>query len=573
MSLNVEPPEIFTAQDAVNVRPRSSATKISPGDAPSSPTSKEAGVHTGSVDYSSSDDGNQFVLEKNPFADPEVAEHWRGVYEKANYECRHVFDPSFTWAEEEERKLVRKLDWHVCLWACVMFFGLQVDRGNLVQAVADNLLPELGLTTNDYNYGNTVFYISFLLAELPSQLVSKKVGPDRWIPIQIVLWSIVAISQTALQGRTSFLITRALLGLLEGGFIPDVVLWLSYFYTSRELPVRLSYFWTSMAATTIATSLLAFAIFHLDGVQGRSGWRWLFLIEGLITLSVGIASFFLMPASAVQTKAWYRPKGWFTDREISIVVNRVLRDDPSKGDMHNRQAVTPRRLWEAIKDYDLWPLYIIGLLAYIPQTPPTTYITLILKSAGFSKFNVNLLAIPSSVFHIITLILLTRLSDYLKERTFVAMLQSVWTLPCVIALRYWPGLLVNRWGTYALVTVLLSYPYCHAILVGWTSRNSNNVGARSVSAALYNIFVQVGSIISAYIYRADDAPHYHRGNKYLIIINSLSIAAFLATKAYYVYRNKQRDRYWKSLTHEEQIKYRRETTLQGSRRLDYRFAH
>jgi hypothetical protein len=85
-------------------------------------------------------------------------------------------------------------------------------------------------------------------------------------------------------------------------------------------------------------------------------YRWLFLIEGIITLSVGVAACFLMPASAVQTKAWFRPKGWFTDREIGIVVNRVLRDDPSKGDMHNRQSITVPRLWEAITDYDLWPV-------------------------------------------------------------------------------------------------------------------------------------------------------------------------------------------------------------------------
>jgi hypothetical protein len=110
---------------------------------------------------------------------------------------------------------------------------------------------------------------------------------------------------------------------------------------------------------------------------------------------IGIASFFLMPASAVQTKTWFRPNGWFSDRELSIVVNRILRDDPSKGDMHNRQAITPSRLLEALKDYDLWPLYILGLIVYIPQAPVISYITLVLKSTGFSTFNTNLLTIPS----------------------------------------------------------------------------------------------------------------------------------------------------------------------------------
>jgi hypothetical protein len=102
----------------------------------------------------------------------------------------------------------------------------------------------------------------------------------------------------------------------------------------------------------------------------------------------------MMPASAVQTKKWFRPNGWFTDRELGIVVNRVLRDDPSKGDMHNRQAITLPRLWEALKDYDLWPLYAIGLIEFIPTVPPAQYITLTLRKLGFSPFTTNLLTIP-----------------------------------------------------------------------------------------------------------------------------------------------------------------------------------
>lgn len=79
------------------------------------------------------------------------------------------------------------------------------------------MLADLKMNTNDYNTGQTIFYICFLCAELPSQLVSKKLGPDRWIPIQMVCWSLIASCQAFLTGRASFFACRALLGLFEGG--------------------------------------------------------------------------------------------------------------------------------------------------------------------------------------------------------------------------------------------------------------------------------------------------------------------------------------------------------------------
>lgn len=212
-----------------------------------------------------------------------------------------------------------------------MFFALQLDRGNINQALSDNMLDDLHLSTNQYNYGMTIFYLCFLCAELPSQMISKKLGPDVWIPIQMVSWSLVAAMQCFLKEQHGFYVTRALLGLIEGGFIPDAILYLSYFYTSKELPVRLSYFYTASYATQILAAFLAFGLLRMRGVAGWAGWRWLYLIEGIVTMLIGVASWFYLPPSPTQTAGGIRGKdGWFSEREEIIMVNRILRDDPAK---------------------------------------------------------------------------------------------------------------------------------------------------------------------------------------------------------------------------------------------------
>ena len=98
-----------------------------------------------------------------------------GFYQPIDkYEGRHRYDPYFEWEPAEEKRLVRRLDWRICTWCCLMFFALQLDRGNIVQALSDDMLTDLGIESNQYNYGQMIFYCSFLFAELPSQLVSKK---------------------------------------------------------------------------------------------------------------------------------------------------------------------------------------------------------------------------------------------------------------------------------------------------------------------------------------------------------------------------------------------------------------
>ncbi|EAW21750.1 putative transporter [Aspergillus fischeri NRRL 181] len=489
------------------------------------------------------------------------------------YEGIHRWDPDFEWTEEEEKRLIRKIDLRVCTFACVTFFALQLDRGNIVQALSDNMLGDLGMNTNDYNTGQTIFFLCFLFAELPSQLISKALGPDRWIPIQMVCWSLIAAFQSFIKGKGGYFACRALLGLFEGGFIPDTILFLSFWYKSKELPIRLSYFWVSYEATAIVGAFLAFGFLHIHDGDGKGGWRYLFAFEGLITGIIGIIAAFWMPASPTQTKGGFRGKnGWFNEHEEKILVNRVLRDDPSKGGMHNRQAVTPKMLWQALGDYDMWIIYLLGLTWLIPNTPATSYITLQLKSLGFKTFETNLLTIPAYAIFIVNLLFWTWISERFNVRFLLGVVAEVWCLVLLIALEVLPAE-ASPWARWVILILLLGAPYIHAIIVAMTSRNAGTVRTRTVSSALYNMMVQTSNIIANNIYRENDKPYYRTGNKVLIALSVYSLVLFVVARFYYEWRNKTKTQKWNAMSSAEREEYLSANKDLGNKRLDFRFVY
>lgn len=507
------------------------------------------------------------------FQDPEQLAYYKDLYERTKYECRDYLDPDITWTPEEEKKIVRKNDWYVTFWAFIMFTGLNFDRYNISQALSDNLLKDLGLTTNDLNLANTVNLVCFLSAELPSQLISKKLGADVWIPTQMCLWSFVTLCQFWLKGKTSFVLCRGLIGLFEGGFICDMTLWMSYFFTRKEIPFRISLFYISNYSTSIFSALLAAGLLKIQTEDHPDGWRWLFLVEGAFTFLIGVFSFFKMPASVVQTRSWFRKNGWYTEREEKILVNKILRDDPSKGDMNNRQPVGYKELFKAFFDIDMLPIYIVRLLGDIGSSPATTYLSLTLKGLGFSTFKTNMLSIPYNLIGIANMLVVTYLSEVIQHRAYLIMLTPIWIVVCLFPLRFWPESQKDIWGTYAILTVMLGHAPTWPLSISWCMANSNSVRSRAVSSAVVNMFSQTAGIISANIYRADDKPLYHRGNVDLIGIAFGAIGACIFARYYYIWRNKQNKKKWDKLTPEEQDNYLRDTSHEGNKRINFTFVY
>lgn len=236
--------------------------------------------------------------------------------------------------------------------------------------------------------------------------------------------------------------------------------------------------------------------------------------------------------------------------------------------MHNRQAVDLRLLWHALCDMDLWPIYFLGLFWLIPSTPPQQYLTLLLKSDGFTTFETNLLTIPSYVIAILSILFWIPLSERLNERLLISTATQWWCLPLLITLEVLPAGNAGhlRWGRYVCAMMTVGSPYLHPIIVALTSRNAGTVRTRTVASAMYNMCVQASNIVAVNIYRDDDKPLYRRGNKVLISLSCFAILWACLIKVFYIWRNKQKERIWNAMTQAEKEHYLATTRDEGNRR-------
>ncbi|KAG7102265.1 putative transporter like protein [Verticillium longisporum] len=223
-------------------------------------------------------------------------------------------DSPIEWTDEEERLLVRKIDTAIMPLLTLGFYALQLDRGNIGNALTDFFLRDVGITQNQFNVGQQLLPLGIIILEMPSNLVLYRIGPVLWLGGQMMAWGLIA---------------TFLLGLGEAGFIPGSLYTITRWYKRNETSKRFSIFFLGNMLASATSGLIAFGILRMRGIAGLSGWQWLFILEGVFTVVVGVTFLSFFPKSPSKPTSLFA-FGWFTERERQIMVARILRDDPSK---------------------------------------------------------------------------------------------------------------------------------------------------------------------------------------------------------------------------------------------------
>lgn len=244
---------------------------------------------------------------------------------------------------ERSRKLTRKCDLRLLPPLFLIWFFPFIDRINIGNARIQGLEKDLRLTGNQFNIALVVFFIPFILFEAPSNLGMKRISPRVWLSGQTLLLGFFTICQGLVKTYGGLIAMRVFVGTFETGLIPGTVFLLSAYYPRFQLQWRLSVLMCSTALASAFGGLLAYAIAGMAGTAGYKGWRWIFIIEGLISVVIGIFCLFTVPD-------WPDNATFLNDDERLLLKTRIF-EGASQARMDRLDAKAIKR---CLKDWKIW---------------------------------------------------------------------------------------------------------------------------------------------------------------------------------------------------------------------------
>ncbi|KAG2142325.1 major facilitator superfamily domain-containing protein [Suillus bovinus] len=399
--------------------------------------------------------------------------------------------------DDPERRLVRKIDLRMAV--VILLFTLHnIDKANITSARLGSFENDLHLQGNQYATLLSIVYVGFIVMQVPANMFLYWLQrPAILIPWSMVLWGVVSILTGISQNYTQVLLTRLLLGFVEAPFFPGVIFLLSGWYKRDELALRATCLSLgSVLSTAFGSSLASGILTGMQGTLGQAGWRWLFYIDGGMTIVVAICTMFILPNFPHNTKC-------LTPEERSLAISRL--EDDGYGSMDGPgKRTTMQGLRDALRDWKVWWFTILFTINHIALSFGFYFPTLV-ASMGYDTSVTLLLVIPPSVLATTGAFVFSRYSDKTRKRTIFILASSALTaLGFIMTI-----CTMNTVARYVSLFLMAQNAGGLMVLWAWVKNTfSREPAKRAVAIAVISGVSSAGNIAGPFLWPLSWGPTY-----------------------------------------------------------------
>ncbi|GAB5592594.1 hypothetical protein Unana1_07494 [Umbelopsis nana] len=414
----------------------------------------------------------------------------------------------------EERKLVRKLDWLIPPWIAILYFLSVEDRANVGFAMTMNkeaghdLATVAGLSARENNIGLGLFYVAYIIFEVPSNLVMTRLNPSLWISRIMVSWGIVVGCMAAISKPWHFYLLRFLLGVCEAGAWPGFAYYMTLWYRPNEVSSRLGITYLAGPVSGAFGGLISAGIQLIDTKGNLYGWQWLFLISGIISVLFGMANFWVLPSTPSSAKRFLKGD------EKKLAIERLKEKDDDE--MVETKLSHPKywqSLCERLLDGKTWLFCILYLSPVMAATSLGYFVPKIVQQMGtYNSIQVSLMSIPPYVFGGVSVFVITTFSDRTSVRGWFIIGCCVLSFVGFVILSFAPSVAARYFGL--MVVAGATYPTV-PLTMAWTANSNQGDVAVASATGIVSSMANFGALtctFALYTGWPSDAPRYIGSN-------------------------------------------------------------
>ncbi|KAH7916081.1 MFS general substrate transporter [Hygrophoropsis aurantiaca] len=430
-----------------------------------------------------------------------------------------------------EKSLLRKVDLRMSILVLIYILNY-IDRNNAAAARLRGFEEDLHLKGQEFNTILSILYIGYILMQVPSNMFLNYIGkPSLYLPTCMAIWGVISVLTGMTTDFTGALMTRFFLGFVEAAFFPGALFLLSKWYKRRELGQRTALLSCGIMISNAFGSLLASAILDtMDGKLGRAAWRWLFYIEGSLTVLVALLSMFILPDFPVTSSGWLSPE------EYALAQLR-MEEDTGAGDQEDTEQTKSHSngLILAFSDWKVWWMSI-ALTSMVVSLSFNAFFPTLTATLGYNPTITLLLCSPPWAFATGVAFVTTRHSDATGERfNHVLVPLGLGIVGFLIAM-----VTMNTAARY-LSLFLMAQSYAGFIVFfAWVSNSiPRPASKRAVALAFINAFSSLGNVAGSYVWPSAWGPSYKYSCAICITTSALCILMSWAFSRHLASLNKQ----------------------------------